>query len=380
MIYRYFIALFCAFSLGMAFVSCRQASNEPNPVVADSVSIQKFEFKTYIHFVNADHSRLPLYYRIFNANSKQWEDYSGKDVKFYADGVLQSDNRYYTASKEGLVSLTASLYGITSAAPVKITARLPKTYPLVNLPVIFHLAKNADLSKANTSLEKVMEEVNKLYRNQKGASDPNAADSFIEFHLAPNAPDGKPLAQKGLNRLNFDDPLTDTLAAVKADSVLRKWCVKNYINIFVGIRWIRREEQPGFSYSYFDALGPGRFVKNSLANEPFRCLGYESSYSGPAIIIHDVSSLMGAVAHELGHYLGLDHAFIADCSYPVAIGISDIPKFVKQGPNNGIKFTCTEVPFVSTNVMDYYVTHLNFTQDQAAYMRKKIAELTYLPL
>lgn len=369
--------------IGMLFLLSCEQDEEPQKIpILDLANVRSISIQTLIKFVNADTlSQLPIYYQITDKSGcTTYTQTIGDKIQLFANGVLQPNNQYFSSKQPQTVSLEARLGDLRSAA-YTITARPAKIYPLVKLPLIFHLPKGVDYTDLKVYLPKMIQEINQMYRNRQDSLNPNVADAYIEFYLATHDPQGQLLDQAGINRLDYEIPSTVDSAKVKAAAILHTWCIKNYLNVIVGVNWLRNEIPPGSSASFFP--GPVTDLDNPDCEEINQQIAPD--YAIPAVYLHENAFLPGVLAHELGHFLNLSHPFAAGCSEspsPFFGNIQDTPRQQPPDPVSGseLKKDCQGLLFQSTNVMDYYIKHTSFTQDQVNYMRQTIAHPYYLPI
>lgn len=347
----------------IGLIACQKQDQEPG-------QISRITLKVATPYLNTN-TDLPLFWEMADQTGRLMTPPVSPEV--YADGVLLANPGFYQQARPGPHVLEAH-WGTVSSPPLSLTVRSQQAYPLVRLPIIYHLAKHLATRLSGQQLQTILNAANVLYRNQGNNPDPNQADSFIEFYPAANDPFGTALAQPGVHPLDFDDPSTDEGSKLKVDSLLQHWCVKQYVNVFVGIDWSKAIYAGKYNYSYYPPT-PGGVYPSDLA-------------CGMKVPIRAAISLLEAsmfeadiVAHELGHMLGLRHTF-GDCEHgPVDVHVLDTPRQPETHPDaDGRKFSCNRVYFRATNVMDYYNQRLGFTQDQVAVMRSILEYPVYLPL
>lgn len=341
-------------------------------------NITQLKLQVATPFVNVDTaSRLLINYRAYDGKAKVWFDFldylngSPISVDLFIDGVHQPNKAFFQPTHPGVFTLQAKAGDLISE-PLSVTARPAQTYDVIRLPLIFHFPTNADPTLMPLTI--LVQGVNKLFSNQVSTTDPNQANTYIEFYLADRDPGDNLLAQPGMNRLPFSDQPTDSASALKADSVLRQWCIRRYINVFVKLNWLRDTYPPGWSY----VSTPGAYTSRPDKNL-FQCDSYQNANSGPAIMIA-WENYPDIIAHELGHYLGLPHTFASGCLSGVSRTILDTPMHTEEYPAKGQKQDCQGAPFVASNLMDYHVNRANFTQDQVRVMRSTLDHPTFLPL
>lgn len=355
-----------------ARVGERPADNRLGPLRVGPVRdfISRLRLRTLVSFVNADStSRLPL---LIEAYSPQ-----NTSVSVGAYPLTLSVNHqpvgsldYLSVSKPGSYTLEANLFGLSSP-PITIEAQPPTSYPLVRLPVIIHLPKGTALSVIDA--DAILTQTNAAFRKQYVSFDPNQADSFIDFVAAKTDPDGQPLTKAGLDVLDFTNPADVQEALSRVNAVVHRWCPQRYINVLVGIDWLRAYP-PGYSFSY---------LPDPLANlDTFDCDQLQRfQWSGtqlPAVFINNLA-VFEVLAHELGHFLSLQHTFANGClGSPQAY---DVPAHQEAQPSDGVdlKRSCEGISFHSQYVMDYYVRQLSFTHGQVALMRAYLSLSGYVP-
>ncbi len=259
------------------------------------------------------------------------------------------------------------------------------------LPVIFHVIYAQD--KENDSIQAVSSEViyklidrtNYLYR-----SGHNSVDMNLEFVAATETPDGEPLEEAGIERVqnsilsyyNADNFLSQE----KSEFTALMWDPNKYVNVYI------------FTCTQKDLLGishmPMTPRQNSLEGLQANNYYYTHQPKVPwGIVLNNTfihkEDAYTTLAHELGHYLGLMHVFgEKDCeetdycddtpNYNRAEYLETLPKLQAQEYYNRIG--CDGTPFVSYNIMDYDFSHLNqFTLDQYKRIRHVLENSPLIP-
>jgi len=364
------------FLLPSMLLTCLQEPASPiSPFKQDSTSITRLSIITTTGFTNADSSlRSTIGYAAFTQDNREVKiAYLDQYIQLYADGQIQSvSTAFKPPNLPGTVKLSARLFNRINSNSVIVTVRPKVIYSPVRLPVIFHVASDLDLNASGINLEKNIQQVNAIYRNQVKSADPNQADSYIEFYLATKSPSGQLVERSGLNRIRINPSASRETLKTLVDSVSRSWCSTQYINIFVKIDWLGVNP---VGASYMANLG----WPDSPFNGNAGCGNINGVNGGRGIMLFEPRD-PGVLAHELGHYLGLPHTFDAGCSTNsvTRFSIFDTPAhtYIYSNPRP----TCDGILFWSANVMDYRLTREIFTQDQVAVMRNTIDKDLYTPV
>ena len=142
--------------------------------------VQTISLRASVNFLNADStSQLPLTLTVLDKAGNRI-NYPDSAIQIYANGIPQtgllhnypySPHGFYATKQAGPVSLQAR-WGPLTSEPLRLTARLKQTYPVVKLPVIFHVAESINLTQAGISLAQLTAGVNQLYRDQGANPDP----------------------------------------------------------------------------------------------------------------------------------------------------------------------------------------------------------------
>ncbi len=281
------------------------------------------------------------------------------------------------------------------------------------LPVIIHVLYETESDGLqNPSQSIINTQFGKLNQFYAGTLFPAAGSSPIDitFVLATHDPDGHRLTEPGIHRVQYAGSASmssqDFLQSSHSDAKNRPifWDPNRYINVWIfGIS----DDAGGRSvYSYVTSSHaiPGlRIADQYLTSLPYNmhgmCLSnvsFQTDYGVTTFV------------HEMGHYLGLYHAFgersQASCTdYPRDSDddfCSDTPKYdrisyqahydaIRSSHGGGMPYDVYQELFMrtpcdgdpvyrSSNVMDYYMSdYTNFTAQQAARITQVI---DYSPL
>lgn len=313
--------------------------------------------------------------------------------------------------RRALLYLVASDGSVCDSLSVVQHETIPNDSTHYRLPVVFHVlyqdVTNKKQHVREGHLSMLLERVNEIYRNC-------GQELGIEFYMAEEDPDGNLLEEPGVNRVKINLKSINSIAFMGYGNEPKKyksymWDPNSYINIFlytfesVGVQGISHlpyllrphslEGLTTLEYEDWDEVPWPQCV--SINNEYI--YSYEDLDS-PAIF-----DVVKTIAHELGHFLGLRHAFSED---PVT-GSTDVcydSDFCKDTPTYNkarydkimqgylvyddeamaqlvMREDCeTGEEYISTNVMDYACGYMNrFTANQMERMRYVVMHSPYIP-
>lgn len=328
--------------------------------------------------------------------------------------AIQVDGNLEAVQRTATVTITAE--GMEKKIQIHQNATMGELR--YRLPVIFHVLYKDRSDKlqyvSQQRLDEILAAVNGLYAGSAGSVDMN-----LSFVLASTGPDGNALSTPGVEYIQYDGRYPIDCEAFMRDNTGRYaqylWDPNQYINVMVYNFKADGESASttlGISHlpfstvgsNYLEGLSETRYGYLDLENLKFPySVSLNSLYVGhqstPAI--YDPTDVTVTLAHELGHYLGLYHAFSEDDDGLVDGCVDsdfceDTPSYnrveyearydyLQQYEPEKLTFRnlvertdCDGTTFVSYNVMDYSVSYSDrFTDDQRGRIRHV---LTYSPL
>lgn len=295
--------------------------------------------------------------------------------------------------------------------------------PEGTIPVVFHVlyenSANAVQNPSAAVIKQRLEQMNKFYAatlfTQANIPGVPSRNIGLTFTLATHRPDGTVLAEPGIDRVMYagsanmgaEDFLYSSSTTAKNKPVF--WDPNRYVNIWLfGFDLVKEAGVTGISFlpycttthplpllngsdpkspgeAYFSTL-PTYMHGIALNNYYFQLADVDPSNQWG--VINEDEGLF-TLCHEMGHYLGLRHAFSEEngCDNPDNAsddGCADTPKYdratymatIQPALDNDIpvedlpynpywRQPCAGELYVSTNVMDYfYSVRTQFTPDQ----------------
>lgn len=265
------------------------------------------------------------------------------------------------------------------------------------IPVIFHVLYTEQSDpKTNIptrQLWQILDEVNSLYNG----SHPDGVDMNLEFTLATRDPGGNLLSETGIHRVqrnNINLGCEDFLNNKYGDAQWL-WDQNKYINVVIFS--FEETNTVGISFLAYtpsshplEGLPKGDNYYTRYPTKQAHCIAMNNYW----VNMYGITSqehlpiFSRSLAHELGHYLGLFHAFykLGDATTDYCADTPDYDRVAYENTLNNhapwderIKRTAFDgTPFISTNIMDYDYGWKNlFTNDQRTRIRHV---LEYSPL
>lgn len=283
------------------------------------------------------------------------------------------------------------------------------------VPVVFHVIywREADtIQNVRVGhLQKVLDRVNDLYDNC-------GVDMGVNFVMAKYDPQGNSLEEPGVNRLKRTrcqiDP-SEFLKSGKEEYKNMMWNPNNYLNVVLftfSSREVLGISQFPWVPEPYDLEGASKVLRGaSVSENPYPqcvCINNAYVYDMPEPgVVYSMSNIAVTLSHEIGHFLGLYHAFNQrtngntdtneDTDY-----CEDTPPYNKSRYDNQLysflmdneinsynddyetyvmrRNSKTGETFRSTNIMDYAVSDADkFTPQQAERVRYILHHALFVP-
>jgi hypothetical protein len=261
--------------------------------------------------------------------------------------------------------------GTVQSATRQVSIKAPAAaYNKITIPVVFHVfeLKKTDAKRYPwyvevdyKRLQDLVAGMNAMF-NRKGTSAPNGISANVEFVLAPNGPDGKPLEKPGYNMFEYLSTqswgfgTSAPATFIKANAARLLWNPKKYMNIWIlppaSFYGGLTNAKPGYTLSTTPLPGVPMTQVNSVDNVPLTEPEKVGLFMG-----HDelYSSLRGAAAnigYRLGNYYGLFRTYIYVGETNYTDYCTDTQKWGINQFRTVYKTASDGIVFQAENVMD----------------------------
>lgn len=264
-------------------------------------------------------------------------------------------------------------------------------YPY-QLPVIFHVLYNNESNPfqylSAERFEELLRAVNLLY-----AGKANDVNMQVKFVLATHDPAGNPLKEPGVEYVKWPQGVlsdVDFYEDYAPEKRALVWDLYRYVNVMFFCFSTSYNGRSSMPYTTSANPLPGLAVNDKLWEvDHVEGRVYGICINSRKFYLDEIVEIM---AHEFGHYLGLEHAFSAEgcgedtdyCSdtpnYNRAAYMEWLQKYEAIYPDEKLRrrTACDGLEYESDNIMDYYYSKRDcFTPEQKQRVRHV---LTYSPL
>lgn len=307
--------------------------------------------------------------------------------------VVSVDSNNTGAARSTVLHLVSELHNVD----VTVNQDVSMEEYFYKLPVVFHIIYDQDHDTPTDTVQNIKAETiaalvkgcNALYRQSN-----NSTDMGLELVPVTEDPDGNVLQEEGIDRVlrtnsayrNADD----FLASSNTQDAELMWNPNQYVNVYV------------FTCTDNSLLGVSHLAltsnQNGLAGLERGQAYYTQIPNFPwGIVLNNThiyeEDAYTTLAHELGHYLGLFHAFSENgcdetdyCDDTQNYDRTAYTEWLstQSDPANPELYQRTDcetgVTFTSDNIMDYDYSHLNrFTPDQYLRVRHVLENSPLIP-
>ncbi|MDX5468055.1 MAG: hypothetical protein LPJ99_14460 [Cyclobacteriaceae bacterium] len=285
-----------------------------NPILVQVINPYNFIEKVELSFSDSTNNEyavqgLALYdfdYRILGKDGKELN----VKAELFINGKSQGGYRKVLISDSGELPVFMESYGFKSNQ-LRIISRKDKNYPMVKMPIVFHILESAKqvtpehvgnkINLLNDAFSNKFSSIG-LYQPHQVKRSPSSVPANFEFYLAERDPQNQPLSEKGINRIsiknNLNWPITQQDNQFLFDQM---WDPTRYINVFVS-----KIDGQAAGFANYPPL-----VGGSLSGLPTYEQGYQLNYPY-MVVVDDVGIThpwdVYLLAHELGHFFGLFHS------------------------------------------------------------------------
>ena len=327
-----------------------------------------------------------------------------------ADVVVEVAANDEQGERSAILTLTCAETSLVQQIEVSQQRLTPNSTTKYRLPVVFHVlyksATNKQQNVVKDHLATLIDGVNRIYAHC-------GVDLSLEFVMATHDPEGNLLEEPGVDRHQITEVTINSSSFMKSGNNNKyMWDPNRYINIFI----YGFEDKGILGISQFPYVIKPHALEGLAELEydaPWtelprpQCVSINNEYIYSHEAYYTMTDVVNTLAHELGHFLGLRHAFSEDpetydrdicidsdfCTDTPTYNKAAYDKLLQAYMSSGgsldteekqlllMREDCeTGHEFRSTNIMDYAYTEANrFTPQQAARIRYVLEHSPYIP-
>lgn len=283
------------------------------------------------------------------------------------------------------------------------------------LPVVFHVLykdRNDRMQYVEEGrLAQILTRVNELFRSHL-----NSPDMNLEFYLSETDPEGNPMDEPGVDRVQWATATIDCDKFMSDNNNTYShlmWDPNEYINVMIynfaheggnavtlGIVHLPYTVRGSYQLEGLNLTSNSYIGLSQLKYAHCVSINSKFIYDESTEKMYNSADVNVTLAHELGHYLGLHHVFSEDNNGNMLDDCvdtdycEDTPTYNRIQYNDLVRIMqelseitfqglvkrtdCSREEFTSYNIMDYSVSYSNqFTDDQRTRIRHV---LNYSPM
>lgn len=308
-----------------------------------------------------------------------------------------------TRKSRVVVTCKNNISSVSQAILITQKSEIEELY--YELPVIFHvLYNNPSDDRQNIKgdrLTEILDQCNKFYKNELFESINESQDMNLKFVLATQTPDGQTLEEPGIERIQWSKTINiscdEFMESKSTEYIDLLWDPNKYINIFIYA--FTEESVAGISHlpytlptNALEGLVDGSYYIDNQPDYP-HCISINNEF----VYAHNKDlnreELEITLSHELGHYLGLFHAFSSKacnesdyCDDTPNYNRTEYESWLERMANRitfkdaVVRTGCDSQSFTSYNMMDYWYSYLDrFTPNQRARVRHVLVNSPLIP-